>query len=96
MKTFDAALWIQAEIDTGWKRSQVQTFLYNRKSEDWKEANMTVRDCLRPDAEQVIWKKASTAETYDALSAEASRFVREYCAGIIFERYAALLRAEGE
>lgn len=92
-KTFRPDLWATAEHDTLWSRSEVQTFLYDRpEGAGWKAGNMVVRDRLKPSWDsQVIWQKQCTEETYEDVSSEAERFVSEYRAQIIYDRYIQLI-----
>ena len=88
--TIDFELWIKAEDDTQYRRSQVQGLLYHRPHRESNAGLHMVRDCW-VSGNQVIWQKRGTHEQYDALHEEADAVIRRKNVELVFERYLLLI-----
>ncbi|MAF57794.1 hypothetical protein [Ponticaulis sp.] len=87
----DAKVWVEAENNTSFKRSQIQGFLYGPDSQYGKGRHV-VRDCLKDYHEQEIWSaNDDTGERYDELHAKAEEIIRMQQVIIVSEEYRRLM-----
>ena len=94
MSSIDATLWILAEDYKAWACSQIQTFLYNRPDGDvsGKVGRIVVRDCRVSNGSQVIFSQECGEASYDWVSLEARKVVRQYQLKIVEQEYLHLLK----
>jgi len=96
--SIDPRRLLEAFRATEFHRSQVQGFLYPvaggsglSLSAGRKDGVHTVRDCLKPRGEQVIWREADpTGERYDELHAAMMDQILLYQYGLVSGMYARL------
>lgn len=89
----DVKLWLRAEKETVFHRSQIQGFLYSRGGEGGKAGLHCVRDCMRRE-NQEIWSHEGTEEDYDRLQEEAADAIRIAKIDIVARQYRKLTRKE--
>jgi hypothetical protein len=88
--SFDPELFVLAQKQTEWHRSQVQGFLYGPNAKN-REGRHVIRDCTKPAGEQIIWSHEGTADDYDRLHAKMEWVIAVETARITLERYSVLL-----
>jgi hypothetical protein len=89
----DAKLWLKAENETVFHRSQIQGFIYNRHGEGGRVGLHCVRGCMRRE-NQEIWSHEGTEEDYDRLHADAAVAIGVEQIEIVARRYRELARKE--
>ena len=89
----DPNIWLEAEQETAFHRSQVQEFLYG----DEAKGRHVLRDLCQSPGAQVIWEcSGENGEQYTEAKREMDRRRRLYEIGLISKSYAALAKSKTE